>query len=277
MEHELMGWMLAMYFVDSVEMALEMVVNNEDWKESSHANNDGLLPPPMTDVSGTGVPTLLHGVQNGNAWKMPRVSCRTSFLPNLSGHLESVIVSGLTKDDEDMIKPRDDSLFDGGWVMDVGKVERETKEKVNKFGGLGYIDMKTSLYGIKSSGTLKLWLPYADDSANTKNGNAATDYFQSVVFCEVNEKRGSKECNMLSDLDFRIGGTPISREHVKQIHGVASYLKKDICIHVEIPNSAQISLKDTRPGLDVEVSVVNSEVSRENGACSISHVIWQHR
>ncbi|KAL7503421.1 hypothetical protein ACHAXN_001231 [Cyclotella atomus] len=283
MEHELMGWMLAMYFVDSVEMALEMMNNHEDWKESlTYPDNvkEAILPPPMTDVTGTGVPTLLHGVRNGNTWKMPRVSCRTSFLPNISGHLESIIVSGLTKDDEDMIKPRADSLFDGGWVMDIGKMERETKEKVNKYGGLGYIDMKTSLYGIQSSGVLKLWLPHEDYEStkiNAKNGyTVATEYFQSTVFCEVNEKRGSKECNMLSDLEFRIGGTTISKDHVKQIHGVASYLKKDICIHVEIPTSAQVSFRDAKPGLDVEMSVVNSEVSRENGACSISHVIWQH-
>lgn len=280
MEHELMGWMLAMYFVDSVEVALDLM-SDADWKESlAHDaifNTNDKLPHPTTNVKETGVPSLLHGIKNDkDEWTIPRVSCRTSFLPNISGHLESIIVSGVTKDEEDMIKPRDDALFDRGWVMDVGKVERETKEKVNKYGGLGYIDMKTALYGIKSSGTLKLWLPH-EGSTDAKNGNRAVDHFQSVVFCEVNEKRGSKECNMLSDLEFRIGNASVSKNDVKQVHGVASYLKKDICIHVDIPNEAQITLREGAAGLDVEISVANGDVSRENGACSISHVIWQHK
>ena len=291
MEHELMGWMLAMYFVDAVEVALGIMEGGsgdggDDWKESllhdemykQHGSKGSVLPPPTTDGSGSGVLSLLHGVakqDHGEEWTMPPVSCRTSFLPNISGHLESIIVSGVTKDDQDMIKPRDDALFNSGWVMDVGKVERETKEKVNKYGGLGYIDMKTALYGIPSSGTLKLWLPY-EGSTNTRSSHEALDYFQSVVFCEVNEKRGDKECNMISDLEFHVGGASISRQHVKQIKGVASYLKKDICIHVDIPTSAKITAKDGTPGLDVDVTVINSEVSRENGACSISHVIWQH-
>jgi len=282
MEHELMGWMLAMYFVESVDVALDIMTSDEDWRESvlhqngvySAANKES-LPPPMTDVSDTGVSSVLHGVKKSDEeWIMPPVSCRTSFLPNISGHLESIVVSGLTKDDEDMIKPRDDALFNGGWVMDVGKVERETKEKVNKFGGLGYIDMKTALYGIPSSGTLKLWLPQ-EGSSNNKNSDDATDYFKSIVFCEVNEKRGAKECNTISDIEFRVGGSVVLKEQVKQIHSVASYLKKDICIHIDIPHSAKISLKDGVTGLDVEATVVNTEVSRENGACSISHVIWQ--
>lgn len=282
MEHELMGWMLAMYFVESVEVALDIMASDEDWRESvlhhdsAHGVvNEGSLPPPATDVSETGASSILHGVKKSDEeWIMPPVSCRTSFLPNISGHLESIIVSGVTKDDEDMIKSRDDALFNGGWVMDVGKVERETKEKVNKYGGLGYIDMKTALYGIPSSGTLKLRLPQ-EGSSDNKSGDEATDYFKSIIFCEVNEKRGAKECNTISDIEFRVGGSVVSKEEVKQIHGVASYLKKDICIHIEIPHSAKISVNDDIPGLDVEARVVNMEVSRENGACSISHVIWQ--
>ena len=163
--------------------------------------------------------------------------------------------------------------------MDVGKVERETKEKVNKYGGLGYIDMKTALYGIPSSGTLKLWLPYEGMSKHVdmKDDVPASDYFKSVVLCEVNEKRGDKECNMASDLSFSVGGTTVSKEQVARIKGIASYLKKDICIRVDIPGSAKISSKAGIFGLGIDVAVTNSAVSRENGACSISHVIWEHQ
>ncbi|KAL3796749.1 hypothetical protein HJC23_010896 [Cyclotella cryptica] len=288
MEHELMGWMLAMYFVESVEAALAIMDNDDDWRErvlhdGLYETAKGRLPPPITDATGTGVPSLLHGVpshEDGRSeWHMNKVSCRTSFLPNISGRLESIVVSGMTIDDEDMIKPRDDSLFNGGWVMDVGKVERETKEKVNKYGGLGYIDMKTALYGIPSSGTLKLWLPYESTSKHEdmKNGAPASEYYESIVFCEVNEKRGDNECNMSSDLAFSVGGSTVAKGDVTQIAGIASYLKKDICIRVGVPVSAKISSKEQNFGLTVEVAVTNSAVSRQNGACSISHVIWEHQ
>ncbi|KAL7483998.1 hypothetical protein ACHAW6_009644 [Cyclotella cf. meneghiniana] len=288
MEHELMGWMLAMYFVESVDVALTIMESDNDWKE--RVLHDGMyntakerLPPPMTDATGTGIPSLLHGVPSDedgrNEWHMNKMSCRTSFLPNISGNLESIVVSGMTIDEEDMIKPRNDSLFNGGWVMDVGKVERETKEKVNKYGGLGYIDMKAALYGIPSSGTLKLRLPYEGMSkhADMKDDVPVSDYFKSVVLCEVNEKRGDKECNMASDLSFSVGGTTVSKEQVARIKGIASYLKKDICIRIDIPGPAKISSKAGIFGLDIDVAVTNSAVSRENGACSISHVIWEHQ
>jgi hypothetical protein len=262
-----------------VEVALEMM-EEDGWKErvNRQSNVKGGLPPPLTDASGTGVPSLLHGVPSDNGWKMHKTSCRTSFLPNIYGRLESIVVSGMTVDEEDMIKPRDDSLFVGGWVIDVGEVERETKEKVNKYGGLGYIDMKTALYGIPSSGPLKLHLPYeGDKSVKEKDNYIAADYFKSVVLCEVNEKRGEDECKMSSDLAISVGGASVSKGGIQQISQVASYLKKDICIQVAIPEEATISSQDGEFGLDVEVAVANSRVTRENGACSISHVIWEHQ
>ncbi len=292
--HEVMGWMLAMHLLDAVDMALDIMGSDANWRtgvmkrEQSikaviKSRNDGevILPPPLTDVKKTGVESLLHGAPMGNdksKWHMHRISCRTSFLPNISGHLESIIEAGMTKDDEDMRRSRADSLFDNGWVMDVGKVERETKQKVMKYGGLGYIDMKTALYGIPSSGTLNLVLPYElPVTEPVKTDSPASKYFNAVVLCEVNEKRGDKECNMLSDLTFKVGGATVPRNAVSRIHGAASYLKKDICIHVRIPDDAVLSLKNGNEfGLAVDVTVTGSEVSRENGACSISHVIWEH-
>ena len=294
MEHELMGWMMAMHILEAVDVALDIMEKDENWKEGvlkreqfaktvmkSQSDGEVILPPPVTDAKRTGVESLLHGApseSDSSKWHMHRIACRTSFLPNVSGHLESIIESGVTKDDADMIESRDDSLFDGGWVMDVGKLERETKQKVMKYGGLGYIDMKTALYGIPSSGALKLWLPYelpVGESVSTDS--PASKFFNAIVVCEVNEKRGDKECNMLSDLSFRVGGVAVPQHDVSRVNGAASYLKKDICIHVRIPDEGIVSLKSgTEFGLAVEVTVTGSEVSRENGACSISHVIWEH-
>ncbi|KAL7550465.1 hypothetical protein ACHAWF_015802 [Thalassiosira exigua] len=292
MEHELMGWTLAMHMLDALEVALDVMGEDANWRDGVLARerqrqlsmDDHVLPPPVTDVDSTGVASILHGTPHGDdksQWSMNRISCRTSFLPNISGNLDSIVRSGVTKDDEDMLKPRDDSLFDGGWVMDVGKLERDTKLKVQKYGGLGYIDMKTALYGIPSSGTLKLWLPH-EGPGGAKDDASASVRFGEVVLCEVNEKRSDKECKMTSDLSFRVAGVEVPRGSISQVKGVASYLKKDICIRMNIPEGAEISRKggggdDEQFGLDVEVTVTGTGVTREDGACSISHVIWENR
>jgi len=289
MEHELMAWMLAMRMLDALDMALNMMEQDVDWRvpilalleeqQKRGSSEVVVLPPPVTDVSKTGVPSLLHGSESATKeWHMGRISCRTSFLPTISGDLNSIVESGVTVDDADMLQPRDDALFDGGWVVDVGKLERETKLKVQKYGGLGYIDMKTALYGIPTSGTLKFWLPYEGSSDPVENASAS-EYFKAVVVCEVNEKRGDKECNMVSDLEFRVGDAAVPRGNVLQVKDVASYLKKDICIRVIIPKEAKISLKhgSSDVGLALEVRVSGNAVTRDNGACSISHVIWENQ
>ena len=284
MEHELMGWLMAMHMLDAVEVALNVMEQDPHWREHIRQNpsSEGKLPVPVTDAGKTGAATILHGSpskSDSTKWRMNRVSCRTSFLPNLFGNFDSIIQSGVTKDEDDIIKSRDDALFVGGWVMDVGKVERETKLKVQKYGGLGYIDMKTALYGIPSSGPLKLWLPYElseKDSMLSTGDLQARKYFNSIVLCEVNEKRGDKECNMVSDLSFEVGGVAVAKTGITKIKEVASYLKKEICIRLDIPKDAEVSPKDNNYGLPVDITVTRSDVSRDNGACSISHVIWEH-
>ena len=290
MEHELMAWMLAMRMLDSVDVALNVMERDVNWRDPilaqeqrKHGSAEIALPPPVTDVSKTGVKSLLYGSQSKpGEWHMSRLSCRTSFLPNISGDLYSIVESGVTKDDNDMLQSRDDALFNEGWVMDVGKVERDTKLTVQKYGGLGYIDMKTALYGIPNSGTLKLWLPYEGHDKNAKKpdeNDSASEYFNAVILCEVNEKRGDNECKMISDLTFRLGGSPVLAGDVSQVEDVASYLKKNICIRVNVPADAKVSSKrgNTDFGLSLEVTVSGTGVSREKGACSISHVIWENQ
>ena len=290
MEHELMGWMLTMHMLDALEAALEEMEHNAEWRkeilEEEQQSKQRSLPPPVTKVSQADATSMLYGhslPSDGSKWSMNHISCRTSFLPNISGNMTSIVVSGVTKDDNDMLQPRGDALFDGGWVMDVGKLERDTKLKVQKYGGLGYIDMKTALYGVPSSGTLRLWLPHERREGNmpTPEENArASQHFKAVVLCEVNEKRGDRECRMVSDLALTVGGVSVPTSGISQVEEVASYLKKKICIRVEVPTKAKLSVKkgdkDT-VGLAVDVTVTGKGVSRENGACSISHVIWENQ
>lgn len=284
MEHDLLGWMLAMHMADALDVALEVMEKDVDWRKSIVAEThqkEVILPPTITHISNNEEASFLHGTGSpgdDTKWHMNHLSCRTSFLPNISGDLNSIVESGVTKDDEDMLKTRDDSLFDGGWVMDVGKVERETKLKVMKIGGLGYIDMKTALYGIPSSGVLKLWLPY-EGPGKPKNNGVARDYYNAVILCEVNEKRGDKECKMTSDLKFKLGGASVAS--VSQVKEVASYLSKAICVRLDIPDASKVYLKskggaEKSPGMSLEISVTG-EVTRDDGACSISHVVWENK
>ncbi len=63
-----------------------------------------------------------------------------------------------------------------------------------------------------------------------------------------------------------------------QISNAASYLKKSICINVGIPSDARVTVKDNGEPiveLSVDVSVSRKSVTRADGACSISHVVWQ--
>lgn len=248
-----MGWMLAMHMVDALEEALEEMESNADWRSDvlkrEQQNKEPFLPPPVTGVSQTGAVSILHGhamPSDSSKWSMNRISCRTSFLPNVSGNLTSIVESGVTTDDEDMLRPRADALFEGGWVLDVGKLERDTKLKVQQYGGLGYIDMKTALYGVPSSGTLRLWLPHegrGDGVPAPAAGAGAARHFPAVVLCEVNEKRGDRECRPRSDLALRAGGATVAPGGVSQVDEVASYLNKKICIRVEVPDDAKISVK----------------------------------
>ena len=286
-EHELMGWILAIRMLNAVDRALEMMKRDTNWRQSIppiNALERRVLPRPINDQTKSGAGSMLNGTPfsgDDSKWQMNKVSCRTSFLPTISGKLESIVESGLAKDDEDMLQARDDSLYDGSWVMDVGKLERDTKIKVQKYGGLGYIDMKTALYGIPSSGTLRIKIPHerhADEGGVSPSaGESADKYFHSVVLCEVNEKRGDDECKMTHDLDIKLGGESVPKSDISQVKGVASYLKKDICIRIGIPAEATILLDGQEPGLLLEITVSGKNVSRENGACSISHVIWENK
>ena len=285
-EHEMIGWILAMYFLDALDVAVDMIQGNEKIKieDVGHKKVTSLPKPEANALRGipeATIPHLLYGIQaegKEEEWNMDTISCRTSFLPNIEGKLSSVVASGLTKDKGDDLQSRDDEEYSQGWVLDVGHLERETKRKVQKFGGLGYIDMKNALYGIPESGALSLALPHegpehTDHDHKHPSNIKANHWFESLVLCEVNEKRGDKECKPETDLSFTVGGVQSS---ATQISSAASYLNKPVCISVNIPQDASISEgKDGSILLSVDVVVRNKHVNRSDGACSISHVIWQ--
>ena len=299
-EHEMMGWMLAMHLLKAVEVAAQIMKNDPNWRQISAISSEGQgkfkLPPPQTNPLES-ERKLLNGREvSEGSWQLNTFSCRTSFLPVVADTktLSSIVVSGVTEDDGDATKSKDDSLYSTGWVIDVGKVERDTKRKVEKKGGMGYIDMKLAMYGIPESGSVKFWLPYEGDKIGS--GEATTEaknYFDTIVVCEVNEKRGNKECKMDTDVQFTVGG--IKSKETKKIQSIAFYLKKEICIRIPVPEGAEITkrkdVKESDSGLHGDIShggnggdigifldaeITNAAVSRADGACSISHIVWEH-
>jgi len=292
-EHELIGWMLAMHFVEAMDIAVEVVRSaGQGWhvgilnemKEPRRA----ILHKPIwyQELDEDSISSLVYGSpMKGNAgddrWAMNHVSCRTSFQHIEQGPLDDLIVSGVVERPEDLdpaITSQDDSTFERGWVFDVGKMERSTKRQLIPFGGLGYIDEKTALYGIPASGTLHLWLPLL-------KGSKALP--RSLVVCEVSEKRGDKECNVEKDMSFLVGGKVSSKISRIQRTGTA-YLGKPICVSVGIPPDAVViprpesmAFLNTEEGsasvygITLDITVTGSQVTLKDGACSVSHIVWE--
>jgi hypothetical protein len=311
MEHELIGWMIAMYFVQAVEQAQQIAAADPDWRETYRE----LIQPPLSfpkplsrlPVNNQGVTDLLFGHANdsGETYRMKELSCRTNFLPATDQDkvLPSIMVSGLSAgiSAENIMEERNDAAYKAGWVLDVSSVERDTKVKVEQCGGLGYVDLKTALYGIPESGTLRLWLPMEgkghEDHEHTED-MAANHWFDEVIICEANEKRKDAACHLDADIEYTVGGIRV--EDPTMINGAAEYLKRQTCVHVGIPPDARItrlsdvqatdgsaitsevrrrlagrqSLPDDHVGLIVDVKA-KSNVSRKNGACCLSHVVWE--
>jgi hypothetical protein len=337
MEHELIGWMIAMYFVDAIQIAKQIMAERpNDWKilydvsssistTTTKGNEQVQFPPPFTLSSlptnnEIAVTKLLYGQSTSKEhYTMNHVSCRTNFLPaiDIENVLSSIIVDGFNEvtTRDNIMTPRSDDMYDQGWVLDVSDVERDTKVKVEQCGGLGYIDMKISLYGIPKSGTLRLWLPIESSRGHsiidtTKEGSlVATKYYSEFIICEANEKRKVGACRLDTDMEYIVGGST-KKLTPSIIHGAGEYLKRPTCLHIGIPEDAMVTpLKDVRPidstkeavsiqrrlaggttigsnskpkydldqiGLVIDIRAKDN-VSRDKGTCCISHVVWEEK
>lgn len=308
MEHEMIGWLMLMYFVTAVERAQQLLQQNTRGTLEIAASPLSFPPPLVSKLpqNEAAVTNLLYGHTTQNDKEqhvMKHVSCRTNFLPALDEEkvLSSIVVSGLAHDvsAENIMQERSDAAYRWGWVFDVSKVERDTKVKVEKCGGLGYVDMKIALYGIPESGTLRMWLPSKKTtSSDESDGDDAKNWFDTLIICEANEKRPKEACSLDVDLEYIVGGVPVTS--TKMIVGAGEYLKRPTCVHVGVPEGAKVTrlrdikaadasdltteqraqlgkgtTSDDHVGLVVDVNA-KASVTRKNGACCISHVVWEH-
>jgi hypothetical protein len=303
MEHELIGWMIAMHFLQALERAHQLLFDGSVGRQLEAAPS---FPAPLakTPVNDPEVTELLYGhaTGDGNDYRMKDLSCRTSFLPatDRAKVLPSVVVSGLLEGDLDIMKDRTDTHYSKGWVLDVSKVERDTKRKVEACGGLGYMDMKIALYGVPASGTLRLWLPFEGpshddhDHDHDTTDDVAKHWFDDFIICEANEKRSDKACKLDQDMAITVGGVEVTR--ISPIKGAGEYLKRQTCVNVGVPKDAKVTqLKSVRStdgqplstldktkfggndnavGLVVDIKA-RDKVTRANGACCLSHIVWE--
>lgn len=325
-EHELVGWMMAMYFVEAVELALQTAEKNPNWRQLYGSTDDPpvVFPPPLAGKRPDNDPQVArllygHNDDKSDQYTMKHLSCRTSFLPAIDQDkvIPSVVVSGWNENEgtDNILDDRSDDAYRDGWVLDVSQIERDTKRKVEGkgCGGLGYVDMKIALYGIQESGPLRLWLPAKNTAGLERDDDHRSDasyWFSSLVFCEANEKRPKEACQLDADIEYKVGG--VLAKSVKTIAGAAEYLKRRTCVHVAIPDTAKVTtLFDLRSidkknggndstsplteqlktrlstggankmdenaavGLVVDVHITR-EVTRKDGACCISHIVWEN-
>ena len=273
-----------MHFVKGFECALDIMERDNDW-ESKYVQLDEmpLLPKPIHEKASP----LFRGVPAVNdEWIMNHLACRTNFLPSLGGSITDLVGSGMSPfadTAEKVMDDRSNNDYENGWLLDVGTLEKRTKRKVLNLGGLGYIDMKIALYGTTSSGKLEMFLPYETgeptdlkskktllDDAGTMEANR---FISHIIVCEVNEKRGENECDVGTDMSFLVGGVIANVEKMSEVQ----YLKKEICIKMNVPKNAKLVSRNDRNGLEVEISVNNPSVNHDDGACNIAHVVWENQ
>jgi len=301
----------------------EEATEDEASIRTSSSRGRGLPPPSTTNITtlNSKVSSVLYGVSkqstttnandhNHEEWEINPISCGTTFEPILNGNLQSLVVSSTTvvQETEDIMFPKGSMFYNRGWVIDLGGAERKAKQKLLRYGGLGYIDSKKSFNGVYASGVLHFFLPYdyerAHEHAPNNSNNFeqhvvgdtghqmhsskdAQDYFRSVIVCETNQNRSFKACNLEQDVSYTIGGVSLSEVHYIQAEGV-SYLGNNICVYIDIPKLAEITTDsrsnaddnknnvDVSVGIDLQISVTNKRVTVKDGACSISHVVWEN-
>jgi hypothetical protein len=298
-EHELIAWVLTLHFLRALQMYVvlkrdasfpvdQYCARTDDFARQlppspgSDASSEPALrrlPPPVVDweqVAHAPQLSLLFGEPETNttaAWHMNPVHCRTTFEPTAvaKNGLASLIVSGSIAEDIDVMLPKSSMFYNRAWVYDLSDGEKQTQQKLNLFDhGLGFRDRKIAYYGLVQSGVLQVHLPYIPPthSQNSlaypgpRDGALATEWFKSVVLCEVNEKREvsnekmetSEICNLETDVLVTFG---VDNENgTATLEGSASmldtpgtlFLGRKICLYIAVPTGAVLNSRPIPQG-----------------------------
>jgi hypothetical protein len=179
--------------------------------------------------------------------------------------------------------------YNKGWTFDLSEGEKTAKRKLSVFeNGLGFRDSKEAYYGIYESPKMTLLVPYEAKTTTATSapqiGDAASDWFESLVLCQVNEKRDATACNFGSDVGVLIGGVNATDTAVLMKDAGTLFLGQPVCLQVPMPPQAILTSHnqlaaskndDDEVGVLVEIYVTNPHIVHVNQACSISHVVWE--
>ena len=306
-EHIFIASILAMHFLAALELFVLVESGVQLQLKCPFVFKDDIrrtdLPQPiLPEALNPTKPweSILFGerVGNGDAWRMNPVHCRTSFEPNVFGDLSDVVVSGTVADEIDIMLPKSKMFYNRGWVLDLSDGEKKAKRKLDRFGGLGFLDSKKAYYALRTSRSLRLLLPFYPPRGGDapKIGDQATDWFKSILWCEVNEKRGQAACKTETDVHFQIGTLNVTRVVGMDAPG-GLYLGNKVCTYLTVPHGARLTnrkilkqnetsrlivpvdlneeVTDELVGLVVEATVMNQHIIHREDACSVSHVVWE--
>lgn len=331
-EHDLMAWLLGLHFLAALEIVADGKVDAAAAVRRNVVDDDGgvVLPPPKTNLTD---PAAYHALSYGSPteesfavdgedrWTMPSSArrCYTTFASrNVTDgggavhHLSDLVESGVAGTDVDVRLPKGPMIYHKGWALDAMDTEKVLKHKEDV--SLGYVDGKMGYFGVPPSGPLRLFLPLTTTTAAVTAAATTTAKSllrpsdPSLTVCGINESRGHDACEMIRDLEFVVGGAVAT--DVAYVGGEeASWLGKELCVSVPVPEEAVAEMRDDERtakkegegrrrsavadeekkrggdaaardgrvvvGLRVEIRVVNKKVTLKSGPCSISHVIWE--
>jgi hypothetical protein len=107
------------------------------------------LPPPVSGKLRNATleyPSVLFvESRTKEAWSMNPVHCRTTFNLILTGGLKSIIYSGTTGEDIDIMLPKSQMFYNKAWTLDLSEGEKSAQRKLNTF------EPWTGLFGSKRS------------------------------------------------------------------------------------------------------------------------------
>eukprot|EP00592_Proboscia_alata_P008422 CAMPEP_0194363260 /NCGR_PEP_ID=MMETSP0174-20130528/11104_1 /TAXON_ID=216777 /ORGANISM="Proboscia alata, Strain PI-D3" /LENGTH=459 /DNA_ID=CAMNT_0039136611 /DNA_START=1000 /DNA_END=2379 /DNA_ORIENTATION=- len=313
-EHEWIAWMIALHFLSVLEIVAADIASGVTSVAPLRNNRSDSLPKPVTLIRGNEFENVLFGYPTNTSvkiggdtqvWKMTNKKCLTTFQPSVPGsELENAIVSGRAAKDVSVMEPKSMASFNKGWVLDLGHDEKNAKRILHPYNGLGFMDSKQALYGVKASGTLSFFLRFDlfhthtpkapfKESVGSPEVRAETTC-KSITVCQVNESRDEKECDIQSDLEFTVGGVSIPPEDVQIINADGiSYKGKKLCVYFGVPERAKPVVKNlaieegneppsagvpdlsAHAGIELGIAVINESILLRNGPCSVSHIIWE--
>ena len=101
-----------------------------------------------------------------------------------------------------------------------------------------------------------------------------TGNLKTIVVCASNDEGSNtpeNRCDLARDVRFVVNGT--EARNVTSIQNVASWKARSLCIQISFDDDK--NAKNYPEGISLDITVTGVNVTLDDGACIISHVIWE--